>query len=213
MMKIEPTPGTCSACIAFAGDLEANDEDRGRCLLRAELGSIPRDLPRCPRYVERGTGATYKPPPVARPRGAIRLDDDDEVPAAKQKLYGATIELGEDTMDTQALRALLTEVLTDSGIVGNTPLAGRYEGGTLVMKPAAADQQAKDVPIEAFFHKIIMVRDRLRVLEQKLNGHPKLTDAEKVEMQQYITKIYGSLTTFNVLFRDKKDHFVGDKSI
>ena len=114
-------------------------------------------------------------------------------------------------MDTQALRALLTDILTEQGVVGETAIAQRYEGGTLILKPAAADQQAKEVPVEAFFHKVVMVRDRLRVLEQKLNGHPKLTDADKVEMQQYITKIYGSLTTFNVLFRDKRDQFVGEK--
>ena len=90
-------------------------------------------------------------------------------------------------------------------------LGTRWQGGELIMKPADAGQASKSVPIETFFHKIVMVRDRLRVMEQQINIHKTLTDTEKVELQQYITRIYGSLTTFNILFRDKKDHFVGQK--
>ena len=91
------------------------------------------------------------------------------------------------------------------------PLAPKWEGGTIVVKPRDASLQARELPVDALFHKVVMVRDRLRVLEQKLNAHPKLSDAEKVEMQGYVTKCYGSLTSFNLLFRDEKDKFVGEK--
>ncbi len=91
------------------------------------------------------------------------------------------------------------------------PLGDRWLGGMMLLQPADKTQKAKEVPIDIFFHKIVMLRDRLRVMEQQINAHKKLSDEEKVNLQQYITRIYGTLTTFNVLFKNKEHWFVGEK--
>jgi hypothetical protein len=106
----------------------------------------------------------------------------------------------------QAIREALREDATP------VRLAPRWEGGTVVLKPGDPQTQAKEIPLDSLFHKIVMIRDRLRVLEQRINANEKLTDAEKVEMQQYVTRCYGSLTTFNLLFKEDRDRFVGDKT-
>lgn len=91
------------------------------------------------------------------------------------------------------------------------PMGQRWVGGTMILQPGSRDLKSKEVPIDVFFHKIVMVRDRLRVMEQRINSS-NLIDEEKVNLQQYITRIYGSLTTFNILFADKDDYFIGESS-
>jgi len=92
------------------------------------------------------------------------------------------------------------------------PLGDKWKNGKMILKPGDESMKSKEIPIETFFHKIVMVRDRIRVMEQRINANKKLSDEEKVDLQQYITRIYGSLTTFNVLFKLKDDHFVGERS-
>jgi hypothetical protein len=206
------TVGTCGACIAFLQEGQDERGPTGRCRLRPELKVFTHTLPRCGKYVERETFATWKAPKAARPRGAPIRPEDDEVIIEKAPVYGATIDLGGDDMNSDALKALIRDVLVEEGVLGVTEMGKRWEGGMMILKPGAEGQQPKEIPIDGLFHKIVMVRDKLRVLEQKINAHTKLSDTEKVDMQQYVTRCYGSLTTFNVLFKDKDDHFVGSKT-
>ena len=110
-------------------------------------------------------------------------------------------------MDINEFRSVLREVIADELGITEVELGRRWQGGEMVLQPGDGDTQAKSVPIESFFHKIVMVRDKLRVLEAKLNGHKGLSDEEKVQLQSYITACYGSLTTFNVLFSNRDDNF------
>jgi hypothetical protein len=119
----------------------------------------------------------------------------------------------EEVETTSEVEKSLLKILRQwNGFGEPVPLGERWQGGTLLLQPADKSQKAKEVPIEVFFHKIVMARDRLRVLEQNINSHKKLTDEEKINLQQYITRIYGSFTTFNVLFKNKEHWFVGEKS-
>jgi hypothetical protein len=119
------------------------------------------------------------------------------------------------TIEVETVSAVETSLLKILRLWGDAgeivPLGDRWEGGTMLLQPKDASLKPKEIPVEAFFHKIVMVRDRLRVLEQQINSHKLLSDEDKVNMQQYITRVYGSLTTFNVLFKQKEHWFVGGK--
>ena len=127
-----------------------------------------------------------------------------------------TIEAVENEVDTvsfyeveSSLRKILKQWSDVSEVV---PISDKFKGGKLIIEPSDSNLASKEIPIDTFFHKIVMVRDRIRVMEQKINASKTLDDQDKIDLQQYITRIYGSLTTFNVLFKLKSDHFVGVKS-
>lgn len=113
---------------------------------------------------------------------------------------------------SEAERSLIKILRTWSDATEVVRLGDKWDGGKMILKPADSSMANKELPIDTFFHKIVMVRDRIRVMEQRINSSKNLSDEEKVNLQQYITRIYGSLTTFNVLFKYKEDHFVGERS-
>ncbi len=115
-------------------------------------------------------------------------------------------------MDQDQFREALREVLLDELGVRDTQIGERWAGGEIELRPGKEGTQSKVIPLDVFFRKIVMVREKLRVLEQKVNQNKSLGADDKVQLQQYITAAYGSLTTFNVLFKDKEDQFTGQKS-
>lgn len=127
-----------------------------------------------------------------------------------------TIEAVEDEVDSVSfmeIESSLKKILRKwSDATEIAPIADKWKNGTLILQPKDTNLSNKEIPIDTFFHKIVMVRDRIRVMEQKINASKTLADQDKIDLQQYITRIYGSLTTFNVLFKVKSDQFTGVKS-
>jgi hypothetical protein len=208
--------GTCARFVRVVETIDANGEVRrhGDCL----LGVWPSPLystSTCSQWVKRGEFRAKPPERAARPR-ARGLRSSGSPPADGRVLGDkapTTIVLPEDLldMDAEEFRRVLADVIRDELGVGDVEIANRWDGGEMILKPGKPGLQEKRIPLDSLFHKVVMIRDKLRVLEQKINAHPKLAADEKVQMQQYVTGCYGSLTTFNVLFADREDQFVGQK--
>jgi hypothetical protein len=216
----------CGSCARFVRVIETIDEKgevkrKGECLLMVWPPPLY-EHNTCSQYVKRGT-FTGRPQPRERrapsPRQSPRPLARPGEPRAPSypvptKTWGPLeFELPEELLDMNAdeFREVLREVIRDELGVADVELGGRWQGGECILKPGKEGTQEKRIPLEALFSKIVMIRDKLRVLEQKINGNSKLSAEEKVQMQQYVTGCYGSLTTFNVLFADKGDQFVGQK--
>lgn len=115
-------------------------------------------------------------------------------------------------MSWQSVKAVLREVMQEEMGTGRCVMTRRFEGGKLVIQPADSSQKSREIPVEIFFKKITSVREKLRVLEQKLNNNEALSLEDRAEYQQLISRAYGSLTTFNFLFQDDEDYFTGMKA-
>lgn len=149
------------------------------------------------------------PPPGPSSRPSPRAASPVVLPLVSER------ELSEPHMSTEApgvnLEQLLRRVIREeSGLTPAAP-AEKWRGGDLVLRPGRPGVQEKAWPIDTFFHKIVMLRNRLRTLEQQVNASD-IPDDQKVKIQSYITGCYGSLTSFNVLFADEDDRFVGAAS-
>lgn len=140
--------------------------------------------------------------------GIKEIDKDD---AQLDEIIAENVSEEIET-NSEVEKSLLKILRLWGGVSEIVPLGERWQNGTMILQPADSSLKPKEIPIEDFFHKIVMLRDRLRVLEQNINSSKNLSDEEKVNMQQYITRCYGSLTTFNVLFKNKEQWFVGEKS-
>lgn len=197
----------CGTCIVYRPRELARGLLRGTCRIRPDRGEFACTAPICDAYLPR-KGALdargrepSRPVPLQLPRAATPR------PSARPRIPDGPC--GELEMTREELKALIREAMDEERGPAGSALAPKWEGGTVVLRPADPALQAKELPLEALLHKVVLIRDKLRVLEQKLNAHPRLTDAEKVDLQAYVTGCYGSLTTFNVLFRDRQDGFAG----
>ena len=204
----------CGSCARFVRVIETIDQNgevkrKGECLLMVWPPPLY-ETSTCSQYVKKGT---FTGKPLPRTPGTRRSPRPAGQPSTGPR-EPFEFKLPEELLDMNAdeFREILREVIRDELGIGDPQLGQRWEGGEMILKPGKEGTQEKRVPIESMFAKVVSIRDKLRVLEQKINTNGKLTSEEKVQLQSYVTGCYGSLTTFNLLFANKGDQFVGATS-
>jgi hypothetical protein len=188
----------CGTCIFF---MRRHTDALGVATGECRLGCWPAPLKDTATCASHQAPGQRPPPPRERRARVPQASTPQERPFIPA-------EIGID-MDQQEFRSVLREVLLDELGLRDVELGDRWQGGEMVLVPGKQGTQEKRIPIDSLFRKIVLIREKLRVLEQKVNSNDKLGDEDRVQLQQYITQCYGSLTTFNVLFKSKDDHFVG----
>lgn len=207
-MEERDLSGRCGTCSFYTAIWQ--DEETGKWTGECRLNCWPSplaDSATCTHHKPRGAswdGALKRKKAAGTPR---RMREDDDPPPPVKKPLPQEVDID---MDIDEFRRVLREVIHEELGVGEVQMLDRWRGGEVVIKPGREGTAEKSIPIDAFFKKIVGIRDKLRVLEQKVNGNKTLSEQEKVQLQQYITGCYGSLTTFNVLFKDReRDGFTG----
>lgn len=229
-------PGRCGACGKFERDFGDGDTAYGHCPVKKRSGVISTKSAKCDAYrplpsVEalqkkdekvrfdpwdssldsvlpqaRNTRSGARGPRGRRPKEPHESAESIRLRRRKEMDH-QPVNLGDFDMDRNELRGIIEEAIDDALSIKAVDMLHRFEGGHITVTPGIEGTQPKDIPIDVFFRKIISMRENLRVLEQKINGHTGLSDSERVALQQYVTRCYGTLTTFNFLFRNKEDGF------
>ncbi len=210
---------TCESCAAFTRVSEHPTLGKvGECALEVFRPPL-RAGSTCTRHRPKGaTSAVARPRAAGEPRrgsGSARSSQSSTLGSGSQdtaitRARDLPSEIDID-MDIEEFRRVLREVLSDELGISQPELLPRWQGGEVILKPGKEGTQEKRIPIDNLFHKVVMIRDRLRLLEAKVNAHAGLSAEDKLQLQSYITGCYGSLTTFNALFANKSDQFVGAK--
>lgn len=203
---LKPRTGSVSAHDYACRDYRL---DRSRLVPGAK---VPDDADSTPRERERQRalqGATERMQRLPKPRRAAAAAPPPKVKLQQIPLGEPGLAGEESEMDRDELKQVLAEVLDEALGISDAPMHKRYQGGKVVIHPANPEQASKEVDIDVLFRKIVTVRDKLRVLEQKINTHEDLAQRDKVQIQGYITGCYGALKTFNFLFTDREEWFGG----